>query len=180
MDVILKYNFVTTVYLDAQMYGREQFCVDLEKDISHILEHEKEDGFSSVAITALCLKLFVLLNRHHVEKSGSETAFDGKQITAVKLALDYLKNNFKRKLTVDEISTALNFSKSHLSHVFKKVTGHSIISYVNLLKCQNAKTLILNGETIKQASDECGFTDLSYFTRTFKKTMGTLPSNISK
>ncbi|MBR3805036.1 MAG: helix-turn-helix transcriptional regulator [Clostridia bacterium] len=145
-----------------------------------ILEYEKSDGFSPVAITALCLSLFVTLNRHHAEKTGSENDFGDKQIETVKLALDYLKNNFNRKLTVDELSSVLNFSKSHLSHVFKKVTGHSIISYVNLLKCQNAKTLILNGATIKKASDECGFKDVSYFTRTYKKTMGSLPSEILK
>ena len=42
LDVILNYDFISTVYLDAQMYGRDSFCVELEKDIVRILDAGKE------------------------------------------------------------------------------------------------------------------------------------------
>ena len=42
LDVILKYDFITTIYLDAQMYGREQFCATLGKDVVRILDAGKE------------------------------------------------------------------------------------------------------------------------------------------
>lgn len=152
---------------------------EVQKIFAEIInEYNGKDEYSNSAITAHALSLFIYLNRHHVENKGTASEVNDKKITAVKKTLDYISDNFKNKLTVDEISNALHFSKSYLSHVFKNVTGHSLIDYVNLLKCQTAKSLIKNGATIKQASFECGFSDVSYFTRTFKKVMGGLPSAI--
>ena len=145
-----------------------------------IIENEKSDEFSNALITGKIIELFVLLNREFSEEKNESEVSKKKKLYVVKNALDYLKVNFKNKVSIDDISADLAFSKSYLSHAFKAVTGYSIISYLNLLKCQSARALILEGFTIKQACNECGFSDLSYFTRTFKKTMGYLPSEIKK
>lgn len=141
-----------------------------------IAEWKNGDKFSTPIINGKIVELAVYINRNCLEVEKVTPIKDDKKTAMVKNALDYLKGNFKRKLTVDEIAMELAFSKSYLSHAFKEITGYTLISYLNLLKCQNARALILNGYSIKQASLECGFIDLSYFTRTYKKIMGELPS----
>lgn len=143
-----------------------------------IKEYESKDDFKDASITALSLSLFIHLNRHHTENKNVSENIYSKKITAVRDTIDYINTNYKNKLSIDEIANNMHFSKSYLSHVFKNVTGYSIVDYINVIRCQNARMLILDGLSIKEASFECGFLDVSYFTRIFKKTMGILPSNV--
>ena len=96
----------------------------------------------------------------------------------IRRTLVYLQEHYKEKLTVEEIAEALHFSKSYLSHSFKEITRYSLISYINLLRCQNARVMLLAGSSVSEAAAECGFSEISYFTRVFKKTMGILPSAV--
>lgn len=145
-----------------------------------IEEFEKNDGFSTPAILAELMSLFVYLNRKHKLASESCPKIENKKLLMVRGALDYIQKNYKNRITVEEIAAALHFSKSYLGHTFKEMTKHSIIDFINLLRCNNAKALILGGASVSEAAEECGFCDLSYFTRVFKKTIGTLPSAVNK
>ena len=141
-----------------------------------INEAQRGDEYSDIATLSTLMSLFIYLNRHHA--SGAEKAHqpDKKKIVMVRGALLYIQEHYKEKLTVGKIAEALHFSKSYLSHAFKEITHTSLISYINLLRCQNARAMMLDGSSIAEAALECGFSELSYFTRVFKKTLGTLPS----
>lgn len=145
-----------------------------------IFEYENEGEHSNVLITAYLMELFVYLNRKHLDSENSEISTDNKKLLMVRNAMRYLDDHFTEKLSADKIAEDLHYSKSYLSHSFKEITRHSLIGYVNLLRCQHARTMLLNNYSIKQASKACGFTEVSYFTRVFKKTMGVLPSAVNK
>lgn len=142
-----------------------------------IRETEKGDEYSKISTLSVLMSLFIYLNRHHSSGKEESPLSEQKKITMVRGALVYIQEHYKEKLTVDEISEALHFSKSYLSHSFKEITHVSLISYINLLRCQNARALMLEGSSVAEAAMECGFTELSYFTRVFKKTLGMLPSD---
>lgn len=145
-----------------------------------IKEYDKKDEYSNVAILSKIMGLFVLLKRNFVQEDLDSLPFEPKKIAMVRSAIGYLQENFKEKLTVNEISNALHFSKSYLSHVFKDITGFSLIEYVNLIRCQNARAMLLDGCSIFESALSSGFSELSYFTRVFKKTMGIPPSMARK
>ncbi|EOU2011906.1 helix-turn-helix domain-containing protein, partial [Clostridium perfringens] len=53
----------------------------------------------------------------------------------------------------------------------------TILDYINHIRCINARNLILyNGYTISESAYKSGFNNLSYFSKTYKKYMGLLPS----
>jgi len=143
-----------------------------------IRETEKGDEYSKISTLSVLMSLFIYLNRHHSSGKGASPSSDEKKIILVRGALVYLQEHYKEKLTVDSIAEALHFSKSYLSHSFKEITHISIISYINLLRCQSARALMLDGYGVAEAAVECGFSELSYFTRVFKKTLGILPSEV--
>ncbi len=145
-----------------------------------IREAEIGDNFSDAATLSAIMEFFVYLNRNHAQKKESAPEAEAKKVAMVRATITYLMEHFKEHLTVDEISENMHFSKSYLAHSFKEITNYSLINYINLLRCQNARTLILGGQSITEAASECGFSEISYFTRVFKKTMGTLPSAIGK
>lgn len=141
-----------------------------------VREYESTEELSNAAILSYLISLFVLLNRKYKTEDEGAPYSETKKLSVVRSTLSYLQENYKERLTVDGIAGALHFSRSYLSHVFKEITGYSLMNYVNLLRCQNAKTMILDGSGIAEAAMDSGFSELSYFTRVFKKTIGTLPS----
>lgn len=94
----------------------------------------------------------------------------------VKKAMTYIRKNISKPLTLDEISGYAGVSKYHLSREFKAFTGKTIVQTVNLIRCTEAKRLMESGMSVSAAAAACGFENLSYFSRTFKKLFRKLPS----
>ncbi len=141
-----------------------------------IREWKKNDEYSNISTLSVLMSLFIYINRHH-SRIGKEThPTEEKKIIMVRKALLYIQEHYKERLTIERIAEALHFSKSYLSHSFKEITNSSIISYINLLRCQNARAMMLDGSTVSEAAADCGFSEISYFTRVFKKTLGMLPT----
>ena len=62
--------------------------------------------------------------------------------------------------------------------VIMEVTGYSPISFLNLLRCTRAQEYLTSGRfNVSETAALCGFENLSYFSRTYKKHMGMLPSS---
>ncbi len=100
-----------------------------------------------------------------------------KTIEHIKLAVSYINNNFCNKISIDEIAAFSGYSRSHLSREFKKVTGFSIVDYINNCRCDKARGLIASGKhSVFEAAVLCGFDDASYFAKTYKKLLGRSPS----
>ncbi len=95
--------------------------------------------------------------------------------------LEYLEQNYKQKISLDELSERFYINKFYLTRIFKERYGVSILSYVNSLKITNAKQLLrFSDKTVEAISFECGFSDANYFSRTFKKLEGVSPFEYRK
>ncbi len=145
-----------------------------------IKEYDKNDEFSNVSILSLLMSIFVNLRRNFVLENNSPLPLENNKVKMIRDTIEYIRENYAKKITVDEIAKSLHFSKGYLSHTFKNVTGYSIIEFLNLVRCQNARMLLLEKYSVSQAALNSGFTEFSYFTRVFKKTMGILPSDANK
>ena len=94
----------------------------------------------------------------------------------VKQAVVYLRQHMAEAFSLDQLAEALGISKYHLAHLFKQHTGKTVVQTLNLLRCSHAQRMMEEGASVSTAAISCGFDNLSYFTRTYKKYMGTLPS----
>jgi len=140
-----------------------------------------KDKYRIAAARAKVLDLVVYLARYH----SSETSIDGKRRGAVdenvKPVIEYIRSNFAKRMTLEDVAKEVGLSKYYLAHSFKKATGVTIIAYMNTVRCQNAyKLLQMQKYSINEVAAMCGFQNNSYFTETFKKVMGFLPSEVLK
>lgn len=79
------------------------------------------------------------------------------------------KLNSSSKISLNEISYKLGFSKSYIKSQFKKKTGSSVIQYYISMKIDKAKKLLSQQKyTISEISDTLGFSSVFYFSRQFK------------
>lgn len=93
----------------------------------------------------------------------------------------YIKENLKKQLTIDHLSTIAGLNTTKLKHDFKKVFSTTIFKHITTLRMERAKQLILDNQySIAEASYEVGYTNPQHFTVAFKKTMGYLPSKLKE
>lgn len=88
---------------------------------------------------------------------------------------DYLAENHG-SVTLDDISKKFNYSKSYISHMFKKESGLTLKAYCNNLKIEDAARLLYQTKiSITEIAFMVGFNNFSYFINIFKKIMGMTP-----
>ena len=92
-------------------------------------------------------------------------------------ATDYIRRNFTSDLRVESVAVHVAKSPNYFSHLFKTECGVSFKRYINKLRIEKAKTLLLETNMlISEISADVGFKDFTYFTQVFKKIEGYPPS----
>lgn len=95
-------------------------------------------------------------------------------------AIVYMSKYYYEKLTLDSIAAQFDLSPSHFSLMFKKITNYSVIDYLIKLRLSKAKLLLEDGKSISEVAEAVGFSDIYYFSKTFKKHVGLSPSSYRK
>ncbi len=95
----------------------------------------------------------------------------------IKFLLDYINDNLDKKITLDSLSEASNFSKSYISNAFKLHMKAPIIQYVRTKKILAAHQMIENGSRPYQVAKNFGFNDYSTFYRSYVSIMGYAPAD---
>ena len=96
------------------------------------------------------------------------------------LQTKFEKNYFEQFLLAD-LAEEYHISASHLSHVFKSITGYAPIEYLMVCRLSAAKSMLsTTDKSIKEIIDLCGFSDESNFSRTFREKVGMTPTEFRK
>lgn len=91
--------------------------------------------------------------------------------------LQYIQNNLHNQLTIKELSAKVYMSESNFHRVFKNELNISPIEFINEERIKLATRLLQDPrKRIKDIYMECGFNNISYFNRTFKKKENITPS----
>lgn len=116
------------------------------------------------------------------EKHSSKKVEDREKTSDryIKSALWYINENFANNITLENVAAHLGINKFYLTREFKKYTGETVFSCINMLRCKKAEHILLEGGTVTDAAMESGFESVSYFSRMYKKTRGISPSEYRK
>jgi AraC-like DNA-binding protein len=96
-------------------------------------------------------------------------------------ALTFISNNFRSPLTAQDIAQHVQCSVNTLNGYFHKQLNQSMMSYLYSFRLGIARQLLQNDYlSIKEIADRCGFADVNYFIRAFKKHYGATPGKNRK
>jgi two-component system response regulator YesN len=88
-------------------------------------------------------------------------------------AVNYIQQNFDKKISLKDVAESLNLSKQYLCSIFKKETGENVSFYINKLRIEKAKMLLHKKDRkIKEIFEEVGYSNQQYFSKVFKKMTG--------
>ena len=100
-----------------------------------------------------------------------------KTADVIKSAEKYIKENFSKEISLDDVSRFVCISPYYFSKLFKDEKGVNFIEYLTKIRISKAKELIEDGGySMKEICSMCGYQDPNYFSRTFKKNVGISPS----
>ena len=92
-------------------------------------------------------------------------------------AMEYIRNNYSREISLDDVSRQVNISPYYFSKIFKEESGLNFIEYLTNIRIDKAKELLSETDmSIKEVCATCGYTDPNYFSRSFKKNVGVTPT----
>ena len=94
--------------------------------------------------------------------------------------ISLLNQRVYSKITLDEISAQLFYSKTYLNALFKRSTGKTIMNYYNALKIKEAKKLLTSGKSTSAVASALSFESTSYFIKFFRRSVGVTPTAFKK
>lgn len=88
-------------------------------------------------------------------------------------AINFIQYHYDEKISLDDVAQKLHLSKHYLCSAFKKATGENMSLYINKLRIEKAKSLLLepNGRA-KEIFEEVGYSNQQYFSKVFKRITG--------
>ncbi len=103
------------------------------------------------------------------------------QNSICELVSQYLKENIYENLTLTDVCNHFMIGKSHLSYIFSSNMDKSVMEYYSKLKISEAKKLLRDNEhSISEISDILGFSCIHSFSRAFKNSVGSSPTDYKK
>lgn len=165
-------SFKSRLRLKHENYKAVKSMID-----NMIQEYENGSDCRKTMLTAGFAQLAAMLSRLY-SFGGSDEEQD---IINIAKAVSYMENNFEGSVSVAELAELSHYSERHFMRIFKKAYNCSPIEYVINLRMNRACALLKGSDlTISETAERCGFDDVNYFSRIFKRRIGISPSKYRK
>ncbi len=171
--LIIDSDFLKNNGIDIENCSFEEKLTD--KTLFKYIDNLSEFFYKRTALyKTKCLACVSLIGariyEYHRVSSNMHTSRNEAAFLICRGIMKYIYENFESKIDIDEIAKTLGVSKFHMCRCFKKYTGCSIVEFINIYRVERAKKLIaFQNMNVSEAAMRCGFLNMSYFTRVFKK-----------
>ena len=162
--------------LDAE---KAAFLIDLLKHAAALSPPPLAEKRLSAALVTVTL---AFLNEEClIPYDRASTQHSTKGDAAVMQAVAYIKQNFHRDFSLDELSRALFISKNALCAKFRERMNCSVMEYRAFMRIARAKELLVSTRmSLGEIAEHCGYSSANYFSLIFKKEVGLSPMNYRK
>ena len=100
---------------------------------------------------------------------------------AVFICLQYIKENYAKKLTLDELANLVHLQPNYLCCLFKNRVGRTIFDHITRLRINySSKLLRSTNLPVNEIAEQCGFPSISFYTRKFTALHGCSPTAYRK
>ncbi len=143
------------------------------------MKKRKEFAFGADQLIKNYLQIFLIkcLRLFEETKSSVTTKKEDVEKSQIYEVKRYLDENYRQKITLEELCFLFNTNKTSLSVHFKQAFDKTIIEYLNALRIKNTKALLREGKyTLTQIADLMHMSSVHYLTALFKKHTGMSPT----
>jgi AraC-like DNA-binding protein/mannose-6-phosphate isomerase-like protein (cupin superfamily) len=103
---------------------------------------------------------------------------DPRTWRVIQTALQFCESNFRKPLSLSDVSAAVGYSPSHLSRLISTHLGHSLSDHIRDLRIQAGKQLLESSDlAIGEIARQLGYGDPSHFSHAFSRAVGVSPKS---
>lgn len=158
---------------------------DLRKPVRDLIEDawlacvKEEEGFE-IRVREDLTRLLLLLGGKYPASAGKEKG--GRERSRrynerMKQMLTFIREHYGEPLTAEQIAASASVSPSECLRCFRNVLGTTPISYLRDYRLQTAAKLLAGTSwKISDIADQCGFSEMSYFAKSFREMYHCTPS----
>jgi len=190
MNILLKENNICSKFLQRVIRHEITIQQQLPGNLSGIkntidnlflVMSEKKTGYEFLTQGYLYQLLGLLVGQHLYTVNISETRISQQHVMVFKRVLSYIENNYSKHISLEDLSKISGMNPKYFCRFFREMSYHTPIEYLNYFRIECAcEQLSTTNNTIIEVALNCGFNDISYFIKTFRKYKGITPKQYIK
>lgn len=155
-------------------------------ELKHIIERiiflSRSDEFGSdLLIHTLVIQMLIYIAKYRKKTGDKQLPDIESKSDLVARAIKYIENNYHRQIKIHDIANALFVSHGHLCRLFKISTGNTLNDYLNSLRVEKARYLLLETRLpVNDIAGKTGFGSISQFNRQMKQRLQISPLRYRK
>jgi AraC family transcriptional regulator of arabinose operon len=152
--------------------------VEDESKLEYLFEqliqfYQKQDLTSQIRMKGVMLEIIAVFLENHHESEIQPTVTESMQ--KMNKVMEYIEIHLDETIMVEDLASLLHFHPNYFIHFFKHHIGFSPIQYINKLRLEKAKHLLLSSQkSISEIANSIGM-DVYYFSKFFKQHNGFSP-----
>ena len=153
------------------------------KEIEQMLRQMKEQkNMFYLNIKAKMLELIAVAYKYDLlTRQVREGREEAGTVENLKKVLQYIGEHYSSPIRLPELAELVNMNEQYFCRYFKKNIGKTITEYINVIRVEKAATALAETEDkIIDIASACGFDNIGYFIRRFKKEKNMTPSEYRK
>jgi two-component system response regulator YesN len=107
----------------------------------------------------------------------SDELAKGKSDLPMLRMMDYIRKNYNQQLRIENLAQMFGYNSIYLGQLFKNHTGMYFNTYLEKIRIDRARELLMQGLKVYQVAEQIGLRNLDYFSSKFKKHTGVSPSD---
>ena len=152
-------------------YSSFLLFMEIQRELIDLEDEEYLQGIEKIHQAKTVQELHQLL-LSFVQKHQRQKKYSGN----VEKVIEILHQHYQEPLTLKEVSESLHLNVMYLGQLFKKETKKSFSAYLNHLRMEKAKQLLLHSnQNVNEIASEIGYNNTTYFSKLFKKIVGRSP-----
>lgn len=157
-------------------------CTLKPNDIAKAVFEEQGNEFYYLRIKSILYEImFILLTYFKVDKDIRINIKSKRYIDRFKKITEYIENNYKENLILEDVANYYGLSREHLARSFKKYMGTTFGEYLNSIRLYNAyMDLLTTDYSITQIGLDNGFPNVASFINKFRLAYGKTPYKYKK
>lgn len=167
------------IKINTILSGDSPEVVEITKALARALSNASE-GYE-FTVQGLLYQLFGIIMDKHLYTISTEGTVASGRLNSIKSVIAYISDNYQSNVTLDDLAKIAGMNPKYFCRYFKTMTERTPIDYLNYYRIECASELLNSAPhtPIRDVATACGFSDESYFIKTFHKYKGITPKQFA-
>lgn len=168
---IMDHTILINTFLKDTGYAFTQTVLNIFNSLKF-----RNTGYEFIVQGSLYQLIGIIIGEHLYDEKMPAGNAGRHQIQDFKKVLDYIEKHYSDNISLEDLSDVAGMSPKYFCRFFKEMTERSPIDYVNYYRIECAsEQLSTTDSSITEIAINCGFNDMSYFSKLFKRYKGVSP-----